>query len=313
MIAYLSKRIFSLMPVLVGITIFAFLIGVASPGDPSYMALTRDGISDPTEEEIQEKRHELGLDLPLHIQYVNWTNGILKGDLGTSIYTGESIGEELKRRLPVTFKLAVTALIVTVTTGLSLGALMARFRYTLLDKVLRQIATLIVSVPSFWMAIILITIFSEWLQILPTSGNDGPLSFVLPSVVLSLGSIGVSSRLARANFIGELNKQYVLIAHAKGLKGRTIGCTHIFRNALIPLVTFFGMFFASILGGASVIETIFALPGLGSYVVEGVFSRDYFVIQAYVLLTGTIYVTMNLIIDLLYFVINPQIRQGEGL
>lgn len=313
MIIYLFKRLVSIVPVLIGITIFAFFIGVISPGDPAYMSLTRDNITEPTEKEIIEKRHELGLDLPMHTQYFNWVSKVVKGDLGESIYTGEDILGELLRRLPMTVKLSFSSLLITVIFGLGLGGIMAMTRGTAIDKILRSVCTFIVSIPGFWMAIILITIFAEILHLLPTSGYEGVKSLILPSIVLSLSTIGTSARLARANFIGELSKQYVLVANAKGLSNKTIGCIHIFRNSLIPLVTFFGMYFAGILGGSSVIETIFSLPGLGSYAIEGIFSRDYFVIQAYVLITGTIYVLCNLLIDILYFIINPKIKQGEGL
>lgn len=313
MIGYIGKRLLNIVPVLIGITIFAFIIGVISPGDPAYMSLTRDGITEPTEQEIMEKRHELGLDLPVPVQYFNWMSKVIKGDLGESIYTGEDISEIFRRRLPITIKLAVTALLVTVFWGLSLGVIMAMTRGSVLDKILRSLCTLIVSVPGFWMAIILITIFSEILHLLPTSGYEGVKSLILPSIVLSLGTIGVSARLTRANFIGELSKQYIVVANAKGLSSMRIGWIHVFRNSLIPIVTYFGMYFAGILGGSSVIETIFALPGIGSYAIEGVFNRDYFVIQAYVLITGTIYVLSTLCIDMLYFAINPKIKQGEGL
>lgn len=313
MIFYIFKRLVSIVPVLIGITIFAFFIGAISPGDPAYMSLTRDGITEPTEEEIIEKRHELGLDLPKHIQYINWVLKIMKGNMGESIYDGEDIYEDIMRRLPITIKLSISSLVITVVFGLSLGAIMTITRGTVIDKILRSLCTFIVSVPSFWMAIILITIFAEILHLLPTSGYEGVKSLILPSIVLSLGTIGISARLARANFIGEISKQYVLVANAKGISNINIGIIHIFRNSIIPLVTFFGMHFAGILGGSCVIETIFSLPGLGSYAVEAIFNRDYFIIQAFVLITGTIYVLCNLGIDILYFIINPKIKQGEGL
>lgn len=313
MVNYLVKRLVGIVPVLIGVTIFAFFLGVASPGDPAYMALTRDGISEPTEYDIQEKRHELGLDLPIHKQYGDWVLSVCKGDFGESIYTSEDISEELLRRFPITVKLAFSSLLVTLFFGLSLGGLMTMTRNTMIDKSLRTLCTIIVSVPSFWMAIILITIFAEILHILPTSGYEGIKSLILPTVILSLKSTGTLARLSRANFIGELSKEYVLVANAKGLRNRTIGLIHVFRNAIIPIVTFLGMYFAEILGGATIIETIFNLPGIGSYAVEGIFSRDYFVIQAYVVITGTVYVLCNLSIDILYFMINPKIKQGEGL
>jgi peptide/nickel transport system permease protein len=299
--------------VLIGITIFAFFLGIISPGDPVYMSLTRDGITEPTDERIAEKREELGLDLPFYIQYFNWMKDIFKGELGESIYDNESISDEIARRIPVTLKLSICSFSITVIFGIGIGAIMAISRGNLIDKSLRSLCTFMVSIPSFWMAIILITIFAEILHLLPTSGYEGAKSLILPSIVLSLGTIGTSARLSRANFIGEISKQYVLLASSKGLSTRVIGYFHIFRNSLIPIVTFLGMHFAGILGGSAVIETIFALPGIGSYVIEAIFNRDYFIIQAFVLMTGTIYVICNLMIDILYFIINPKIKQGENL
>lgn len=313
MITYLFKRIISIIPVLIGITIFAFFLGIISPGDPVYMSLTRDGITEPTDERIAEKREELGLDLPFYIQYFNWMRDVFRGELGESIYDSKSISDEIARRIPVTLKLSICSFSITVIFGVGIGAIMAISRGKMIDKALRSLCTFMVSIPSFWMAIILITIFAEILHLLPTSGYEGAKSLILPSIVLSLGTIGTSARLSRANFIGEISKQYVLLASSKGLTTRVIGYFHIFRNSLIPIVTFLGMYFAGILGGSAVIETIFALPGIGSYVIEAIFNRDYFIIQAFVLMTGTIYVICNLMIDILYFIINPKIKQGENL
>ncbi len=308
---YIVKRILAIIPVLLGITIFAFLIGVAAPGDPVYIALTRDGVTEPTEAEIEEKRHELKLDLPLPMQYYHWLKGIAVGDFGKSIYSNEDIKAELARRMPVTIKLACLAFAITMLTGLVLGALMSAFYGSFFEQILKTLCSLLMSTPAFWFGIILITIFSEYLQILPSSGIDSWKSYILPAITLSISAIGVSARLARANFLAEISKQYVLVANAKGLRNKTIAFIHIFPNALIPLVTFFGIYFAGILGGTSVIESLFSLPGLGSYVIEAIFNRDYFIIEAYVLFTGLIYVGISLIIDLLYFALDPKIRQSE--
>ncbi|MBS7527867.1 ABC transporter permease [Fusibacter paucivorans] len=313
MIHYFLKRVISLLPVWIGITIFAFFLGLVSPGDPVYLSLTRDGITEPSEAMVNAKRAELGLDLPYHIQYVNWINRVIRGDFGKSIYDNEEIKAEMLRRMPVTLKLAFSAFVITVVAGLGIGAVMAATRDTILDRFLRQLCTLMVSIPGFCMAIILIAIFSECFHLLPTSGMEGVKSFIMPSLVLSMGTIGTSARLSRSNFIGEISKQYVLVASAKGMSKSFIGTWHIFKNAMIPIITFFGLYFAGILGGSAVIESIFALPGMGSYVIDAIYNRDYFIIQAFVLLTGTIYVLSNLLIDMLYFLINPRMKQGDSL
>ncbi|WP_113671798.1 ABC transporter permease [Vallitalea guaymasensis] len=309
--SYILKKMLNVIPVLIGITLAAFLLGVLSPGDPAYISLTRDGITEPSDEEIAEKQHELGLDLPVHKQYFNWLKKVIKLDFGQSIYTGESIGEELARRLPITLKLAMYGFILTSMFGILIGVIMTLFRGSFIDSSLRFFCTLISSIPNFWLAIILITIFAETLQILPTSGYESEKSLILPSIVVSLSSIGFIARLTRASFLKVLSKEFIVLANAKGLRSYTIGIIHIFKNGIIPVSTYLGLYFAAILGGSSIVESIFALPGIGSYAIESIYARDYYVIQAYVILTGTTYILVNLGLDLLYFAINPKIKESE--
>ncbi|GMQ57466.1 ABC transporter permease [Vallitalea sediminicola] len=308
---YILKKMLNVIPVLIGITLAAFLLGVLSPGDPAYIALTRDGITEPSDEEIVEKQHELGLDLPVHIQYFNWIKKVIKLDFGESIYTEESIGEELVRRLPVTLKLATYGFILTSFFGILIGVIMTLFKGSFIDGFLRFFCTFISSIPNFWLAIILITIFAETLHILPTSGYESETSLILPSIVVSLSSIGFIARLTRASFLKVLSKEFIVLANAKGLRSYTIGIIHIFKNGIIPVSTYLGLYFASILGGSSIVESIFALPGIGSYAIESIYARDYYVIQAYVILTGTTYIFVNFGLDLLYFAINPKIKESE--
>ncbi|WP_273327674.1 ABC transporter permease [Vallitalea guaymasensis] len=309
--SYILKKMLNVIPVLIGITLAAFLLGVLSPGDPAYISLTRDGITEPSDEEIAEKQHELGLDLPVHKQYFNWLKKVIKLNFGQSIYTGESIGEELARRLPITLKLAMYGFILTSMFGILIGVIMTLFRGSFIDSSLRFFCTLISSIPNFWLAIILITIFAETLQILPTSGYESEKSLILPSIVVSLSSIGFIARLTRASFLKVLSKEFIVLANAKGLRSYTIGIIHIFKNGIIPVSTYLGLYFAAILGGSSIVESIFALPGIGGYAIESIYARDYYVIQAYVILTGTTYILVNLGLDLLYFAINPKIKESE--
>jgi len=311
MIKYFFRKLLNLFPVLICITICAFFLGIVSPGDPAYIALTKDGLTVPTEEQVMEKRHELGLDLPYHIQYLNWIKKISKLDFGKSIYTGKDISKEIVRRLPITLKLSIYSILLTSFFGILIGCIMTVFKDTIIDVFLRFICTLASSIPGFWVAIILITIFAENLGILPTSGYESEKSLILPTVVLSLSTIGFIARLCRANFIGVLSKEFIVLANSKGLKNFTIGVIHIFKNGIMPVVTFLGLHFASILGGASIVESVFSLPGIGSYAIESIYARDYYVIQSYVLITGTVYVFINIILDMLYFTINPKMRAGE--
>lgn len=302
-----------LVPVLLGITLAAFLLGRITPGDPVDDALFRIGVEFPTDEDRAEMASQLGLDRPLMAQYMNWLNKVLHGDLGKSIITGADIGKELLRRLPITLKLSVSALIMAVVFGVGGGILMAICQGKPLDSVLKTISTLLLSIPSFWLALFLVTLFAEKLHWLPTSGLDrGIASLILPAISLAAVNIGATSRFTRGNILSELGEQYIVVANAKGLSQRAVTIGHAFRNSLIPIITLIGNYFGGILGGSTIIESIFAIPGIGSYVLSAIQNRDYPVIQGYVLITGTTFVLITLAIDLLYIAVNPKIRiQGE--
>ena len=302
-----------LVPVLLGITLAAFLLGRITPGDPVDDALFRIGVEFPTDEDRAEMASQLGLDKPLMVQYMNWLNKVLHGDLGKSIITGADIGKELLRRLPITLKLSVSALIMAVVFGVGGGILMAICQGKPLDSVLKTISTLLLSIPSFWLALFLVTLFAEKLHWLPTSGLDrGIASLILPAISLAAVNIGATSRFTRGNILSELGEQYIIVANAKGLSQRAVTIGHAFRNSLIPIITLIGNYFGGILGGSTIIESIFAIPGIGSYVLSAIQNRDYPVIQGYVLITGTTFVLITLAIDLLYIAVNPKIRiQGE--
>ena len=302
-----------LVPVLLGITLAAFLLGRITPGDPVDDALFRIGVEFPTDEDRAEMASQLGLDRPLMVQYMNWLNKVLHGDLGKSIITGADIGKELLRRLPITLKLSVSALIMAVVFGVGGGILMAICQGKPLDSVLKTISTLLLSIPSFWLALFLVTLFAEKLHWLPTSGLDrGIASLILPAISLAAVNIGATSRFTRGNILSELGEQYIVVANAKGLSQRAVTIGHAFRNSLIPIITLIGNYFGGILGGSTIIESIFAIPGIGSYVLTAIQNRDYPVIQGYVLITGTTFVLITLAIDLLYIAVNPKIRiQGE--
>ena len=268
---YIGRRLLVLIPVLLGISLAAFLLGRIAPGDPVDDALFRIGIEFPTEEDRADMRAELGLDRPLPGQYLDWLGDALRGDLGRSCHG------------------------------------------TWLDTVLKGLSTLLLSVPGFWLALFLITVFAEWLHLLPTSGLDrGLASLVLPAVALSAANVGSTSRFTRGNILAQLGEQYIVVANAKGLSQRAVMVGHAFRNSLVPIITLIGNYFGGILGGSTIIENIFAIPGLGSYVLSAIQNRDYPVIQGYVLITGTTFVLVTLAIDLLYIVVNPKIRLQGG-
>ncbi len=311
---YICRRLLILIPVLLGISLAAFLLGRIAPGDPVDDALFRIGIEFPTETDRAQMQAALGLDQPLPIQYLNWLGKTLQGNLGRSYIGNLDIAPELLTRLPITLKLSLSALAATILFGIGGGILMAAFRGTWLDTILKSLSTLLLSVPSFWIALFLITVFAEWLHILPTSGLDRGLhSLVLPTIALASANIGSTARLTQANILTELGQQYIVAANAKGLSQRVVMIRHAFRNSLIPIITLVGNYFGGILGGSTIIENIFSIPGLGSYVLSAIQNRDYPVIQGYVLITGTTFVLITLLIDLLYLAVNPKIRiQGDA-
>lgn len=309
---YIVKKLLFIIPVCICISLFAFLLGVASPGDPAYFILVADGLVEPTEQEIAETREVLGLNEPLYTQYGRWLFSVIKADFGRSFYDGRPIGKEILNRLSRTVVLAVTALGIASCIGLTGGYLSVCFAYTLTDKLGRVFSLLLISIPGFWLAIVAISLFSEKLGWLPTSGLGSFRHYILPSLVASAGTSGSAIRIFRASLLDELHKPYITTAESKGLPSSGIILNHGFRNALMPVVTVLGTYWGHILGGTVIVETIFAIPGIGQYAVQGILNRDYPVVQAYVLLTGFIFVLVNLLIDLIYLYLNPKLRLGES-
>lgn len=313
MARYIGKRLFTLLPVLLGVTIFAFLLGVLSPGDPvsarmAGMEIELEGGA----ERMDALRHELGLDRPIPVQYVDWMGRVLRGDLGRSMIDKRDIAEQFSARLPITAALAVSSTMLTLLLGVGAGLLMGIYHGRWPDRVLGVLSTATMSIPGFWLALLLMTLLSEKLHLLHTSGYEGPQSLIMPAIVLALGGIGPTARLTRANYIKQEGQQYVLTANAKGLRQGVITRVHILKNALLPVATMVGTRFAGALGGSTVVESIFSLPGIGGYTLSAIQNRDYFVVQAYVLYMGAIYVLANLAIDLVYFLLDPKLKLKEG-
>lgn len=313
MARYIGRRLLTLIPVLIGITVFAFLLGVLSPGDPvsARMAGMEIELEGGTEQ-LEELRHELGLDRPFHVQYLDWMGRVLRGDLGRSMIDKRDIAEQFAARLPVTTALAVSSTALTLLLGVGTGLLMGLCHGRPLDRLLSFFSTATMSVPGFWLALLLMTTFSEKLRLLPTSGYEGPRSLIMPVIVLALAGIGPTARMTRANYIKQEGQLYVLAARSKGLRQGIITRVHILKNALLPVVTMTGTRFAGALGGSTVVESIFSLPGIGGYTLSAIQNRDYFVVQAYVLYMGAVCLLANLCIDLLYFLLDPKLKQKEG-
>ncbi len=313
MLRYILFRLLLLIPLLFGVSLVTFLLVNIAPGDPIS---TRFGL-DPRgadKETVDRLREELGLNDPLPVQYLNYVGGLLQGDMGTSITTRTPVSEEIRARLPATLELAVAGMALVLLVSIPLGILSAVHRGSIVDMFSTGVALLGVSIPSFWLGIMLMLLFSLQLGWLPSSGRgDGTFSgelrsLILPAVTLAFGLLGLATRIMRSSMLEVLGRDYVRTARAKGASSRRVVLKHGLRNAFIPLLTILGIQFAGLLGGTVIIETIFAWPGIGRLAVNAIFRRDYPVIMGTVLVFSVTFLIVNLLIDILYTLIDPRIR-----
>ncbi len=313
MLKYIARRLILLPILLLGITAVVFILFQLTPGDPiSARFGTRISGIDPAT--IERLRDEYGLNDPLPVQYLRYVANLLRGDMGLSINTRHPVTQEIASRIPATLELAVTAMIVITSLSIPLGILAALNRGKLLDRLLMGSALLGFSIPSFWLGIMLILLFALNLHWLPTSGRGDGLLFerldhlILPAFTLAIGLVGFNSRITRSATLEILGQNYITTAHAKGLSPRNVLSRHMLPNTLIPVITLFALQFAGMLSGTIVVEMIFAWPGIGRLAVNSVFQRDYPVIMGTTLIFSTVYIVMNLIVDILYPIIDPRIR-----
>lgn len=310
MFPYIIRRCLSVIPVLIGISLLAFALGLLTPGDPADMALSRDGVSFVTPELLEKKREELGLNDPAPVQYLRWAKNVLTGDLGRSYSDNTQVSGQLMRRLPVTLSLAFSAMGLVVVFGILMGVTSAAFANRIPDQILRLLTNFMMALPSFWLAIVLIIMFGEKLKLLPTNGLGGVKHMILPAVTLACANIAMTGRLMRSSMLEEFGKQYMLAAEAKGISRLCLLFCHGFPNGILPVIPLFGNFMGGMLGGSVIVESMFALPGLGTYVLEAIHARDYPVIQGYVLFTGVTYTLISLGTDVICALVNPKIRLG---
>lgn len=308
MTVYLIRRLLSIVPVWFGISLVAFTLANLTPGDPARMMMQRQLDRQPTAAEVEWGRAELRLDDPFVVRYVRWVANAAGGDLGTSYRTGESVTRALMDRFPSTLQIAVLGLGVAIVLALPLGALAAVWRNSVVDHFSRILALLAASMPSYWVAYLLILLFSVNLHLLPVAGRGSWKHLVLPSVTLGLAATAGLMRLTRSEMLEALGQDFIRTGRAKGLGPRALVIGHAMRNALIPVVTVAGMRFAGLLGGAVIVETIFAWPGIGKYVLDSIFDRDYPVIQGFVVFMGTVFLLVNLAVDIAYGFLDPRIR-----
>ncbi|WNC13843.1 nickel ABC transporter permease [Brevibacillus brevis] len=305
--SFILQRFGSGLIVLLGISLFSFALIHLIPGDPIRIMLGENA----TAEQVHALREQLGLNRPLAAQYVHYMSSVLQGDLGTSFKTGRPVLTEIMERFPATVKLAASGMLLAILIGITMGILAAKFKDTLLDFSAMSIATLGVSVPSFWLGILLIMLFTVKLGWFPIAGGTGLRDLVLPAVTLGVLASTVISRLTRAGMVEVLSFDYIRTARAKGLGEGAVLFIHAFRNAMIPVVTIVGLQIASLLGGTVIIERVFDWPGLGSLAISAIASRDFPLVQGIILFIGVMFVLINMLVDVLYSVIDPRIEVGQ--
>jgi ABC-type dipeptide/oligopeptide/nickel transport system permease component len=304
MLMYTLRRLLMLIPILLGVTFLTFAIAQVTPGDPAVLALGNQA----TPERVAALRQQLGLNDPMLVQYGRYVWNALHGDLGRSIRGGTPVLTEILDRLPSTVELTVAAMLFAVVAGVGAGAIAASTRSKLIKNGTMISAIVGLSIPNFWLAILLIIVFGVNLKWVSVTGGSGLKDLILPAFTLGIVPAAVLARLTRSNIEEVIREDYVRTARAKGLSWRRVTSIHVLRNALIPVVTVIGLQLAGLLAGAVFIENVFARPGLGRFAVNAIATRDYPQVQGTVLFAAAIYVVVNLIVDLLYAVLDPRIR-----
>ncbi|MEW8984679.1 MAG: nickel ABC transporter permease [Bacillus anthracis] len=304
MLMFIFRRILQLIPVLFGVVFIVFLIMQMVPGDPALL-IAGEGASKETVEQI---RHQLGLDKPFIMQYFSYIGNILQGDFGVSIRSNRPVLDEVLIRLPITIELALCSIVITVVIGMIAGIISATKQYSWTDVSIMIIALLGVSLPSFWFGLMLIFYFSVQIQIFPVSGWGTWMHMVLPALTLGASGAAIVARMTRSSMLDVIRQDYIRTARAKGVKERVVIYKHALRNALIPVITVVGLQFGALLGGTVLVESVFAINGLGRLIVDAIRMRDLPMLQGGVLIASVIFVLVNLIVDILYRYFNKRIE-----
>lgn len=304
MTRYIVRRILWLGPILLGVSLFVFGILQLVPGDVARTLVGTNG----TAEDVENIRRTLGLDRPIYVQYARFLGRLVQLDLGTSAVTRRPVATEIISRLPPTAALAAAALAIALVIGMIGGLVSATMQYSIWDTLATLISLIGISMPSFWLGLMLMLLFSVRLGWLPSTGSGTPAQLVLPALTLGLASSAVIARQTRSSLLEVLRQDYVRTAHAKGLASHTALLRHALPNALIPTVTAVGLQVGYLLGGAVLVETVFARPGLGRLLIDAIQSRDLAVVQGTIMLLSVIFVLVNLAVDVLYARLDPRIR-----
>ena len=305
MLIYLARRVLAVVPVLFGVTLAVFSMLFLVPGDPVKMMLA-EFVTMP--DQIARMRAELHLDEPIVMQYGRFVGGAIRGDLGTSIRSRRPVTTEIGENVGSTMLLAATAMMVAVAVGVPLGLIAALSRNSWLDVGSMAVALLGVSMPSFWLGLLLIFVFSLHLAWFPATGGGDLAHLVLPALTLGTIASAIIARLTRSSMLEVLGQDYVRTARAKGLAWWGVVVRHALKNALIPVITIFGLQFGNLLAGAVIVETVFSRPGLGRLIVGGILAKDFPLVQGTVLFIATAYVLINVLVDVAYAVVDPRIR-----
>jgi glutathione transport system permease protein len=304
MFRYTVKRLLGIIPILLIVSIFIFMFVHMIPGDPARLVAGPDA----GQKDVELVRQQLGLDKPITTQYYTYISNLLQGDLGVSMKTKRPVYDEIAQRFMPTFWLTVWSMAWAIVFGLVIGVISATKRNKWQDYAGMFSAVSGISLPSFWLGLMLIQLFSVKLGWFPTGGSDSWKSYILPSITLGAGVAAVIARFARSSLMEILKEDYIRTGRAKGLKENVVVWRHALKNAMIPVITMTGLQFGFLLGGSIVVETVFSWPGLGRLLIDSVSFRDYPLIQAEMLLFALEFILINLLVDILYGVMNPQIR-----
>ncbi|HWQ30234.1 MAG TPA: ABC transporter permease [Negativicutes bacterium] len=307
---YIAKRLLMMIPVLLGVIVVVFSIMYMTPGDPARMIL---GEAAPASA-VQELRETLGLNDSYLTQLVHYVkNVVFEFDLGNSYSSKKPVIDEILERFPTTILLATLSVVISVVVGVSMGIISATKQYSIFDKIATSIALLGVSMPTFWAGLMAVIIFSVYLRWLPASGSYGWKYWILPSLTLGLSSSATIMRMTRSSMLEVIRQDYIRTARAKGQNERVVIVYHALKNAMIPVITVIGMRFGTLLGGSVLIESVFAIPGLGKFIIDSINMRDNPVVQGGVLLLALSFSICNLLVDILYAFIDPRIKSQYKL
>lgn len=304
MFIYILKRLISTIPVLIGISLLLFLMLRMLPGDPAQVLAGQMA----TPQEIEMIRHQLGLDKPIYIQYGHFLARLAKFDLGRSARTQNPVSQEIWARLPNTVLLAVMAIALACLFGIPAGIISAVRPYSWIDYLVTLTALFGISIPVFWLGMMLVVLFAVVLKWLPAGGTGSWQHLILPSITLASFVVAFIARMTRSSMLETLSQDYTTTARSKGLREKVVIIKHALKNALIPIITVVGLQFGMLLGGAVLTESVFAWPGLGRLIVDSIMGRDYPVIQGSILVFGLLYIFVNLVVDIIYAFVDPRIR-----